>query len=160
MTSNADHDEELFRRHVAGMLIVGFQRCWTFATLVSAIPVQIEGDEDAVALHSRCEFMPPRWHFYRRDRKAKQVREFVATEFPKLSAFLIANRGKPDRLLALVPEVAKLRSKGTRSIRLTREETNEMAKIRRNNAAASAAKSVLRHQRESNQRGAWNTCKG
>ena len=149
-------DEEVYRRHVAGMLVVGFVRCWSVRTLCAAVPVVVKTADDAETLHGRCRFMPKDlWRYLGKS----GVREFVAAEYPKLHAFLSANSKKPDRLLGVVPQIIKLRSRGAHIKRLSDEDIKDGNRVRRDAIAVRVSNEAARAQQLSTQRSSWNTCK-
>jgi hypothetical protein len=144
---------------VAGFLVVGFTKAWPMVAVLSSVGIAYpEKQEDAAALHERYGFMPTELWRYRG--KWSGVREYVYAEFPKLAAFLTANSKKPERLVAAIPQVVKLKASGKRVAKFTKDDRAVMNKIRRDARAVATANEAARKQQLSTQRAAWNVCKG
>ena len=144
------------RNRFAQMLVVGFHKHWFLSTVAAAAGMPCIEAEECQAIQAVAPFMPDAWVHYRRP-----VRAFVAGEWPKLSAYLLAHEKDVGKLLATVPQIERLTASG-------REPASNLSRQDRKEAGLHSKR--LRHQKidsaitgrayESNLRGAWSTCKG
>ena len=91
--------------------------------------------------------------------KSREIRPFVSHEWPKLSAYLIANGADAERMERCAHQVVRLRCVGKRIEVRSAADTKDAAASRRNERAIHAANRAARKQQLSTQRGAWNVCK-
>lgn len=138
-------------------LLVGFKRSWSLWQVVSALGFESpEDDVEAMEIHRKVPFFPIEAWGYRRT----PVRAFVAAQFPKLADHLIATEGKSELWADLVPEVCKLKAKGSRGVGfLNRDDAKVMKKTREDLRSVTTANRAARKQQLSTQRGAWKVCK-
>lgn len=137
-------------RDVATYFLIGYQKGWNFMMLSDALGVQI-GD-----LMGKYKFLPSEFWAVK-----KSIRSFVATQWPKLSEYLIKHEKDPARMNRVIDQVVRLKSSSDRyGMSRSAEDAKEFAatgeEIRRVNAANRLARDI----QKSTQRGAWNVCKG
>jgi len=136
------------------MLLVGFQRSWPMSTVFDAIGSKHENDSDINDVHTLAPFMPcAKWQL------KTPVRAYIAAQWPKLSAWLIANSDKPEKLLTVIPQIERLTAKATHATRLSDDDKKEGAAIRRDARQVSGSNAIAKSIQLSTQRSAWNTCK-
>lgn len=136
------------------MLLVGFQKSWLMETVFDAIGSTHKNDSDVNDVHTMAPFMPcAKWQL------KTPVRAYIASQWPKLSAWLIANSDKPEKLLAVVPQIERLTSKTTHAKRISDDDIKEGAQIRRDARQVSRSNAIARSIQLSTQRSAWNVCK-
>ena len=140
----------------AEMLIVGFQKHWRLLDMLWAIGESCESEEDAKRIHAKHAFLPENEWIYRRP-----VRAYVADEWPKLNEFLLKHTGNPERMLSAAAQVNRLTSSSMRGAPIR----SNADKAEMNKANRGSRRHRLEHQlsmtaQRSNQRGAWNVCKG
>jgi len=153
-------DEQAYAKRTAEMLIVGFAKCWTLAKVASIVGHDEVWSDDSEELHRMCPFMPAEAWRYRKFKGVTPVRAFVATQWPKLAAYLIANEKKPERLLLAAEQVMRLKCK-TKKLEsgLSDEDIRDGRKNRQELRRVETANKAAREQQLSTQRGAWSTCK-
>ena len=142
------------KNYAAQMLLVGFQRSWLMSVVFDAIGSKYENDSDVNGLHAIAPFMPcAKWQL------KTPVRAYIASQWPKLSGWLIANSDKPEKLLTVIPQIERLTAKATHATRLTDDDKKEGKIIRRDARQVSGSNSIAKSIQLSTQRSAWNTCK-
>lgn len=140
----------------AEMLIVGFQKHWRLLDVLWSIGESCQSEEDFKRIHAKHPFLPDNeWLYYR------PVRAYVADEWPKLNAFLLRHAGDPEKLLSVSSQVERLKSSCMRGkpIRAS-ADTAEMRKATRDYGRQRLTHKLSMDAQRSNQRSAWNVCKG
>jgi hypothetical protein len=144
---------------LAKWLVIGFKRCMAMHQVLAATGVSLPDDDSiagAMRLHDAVPFMPADLWDYR-----TPVRAYVAKQWPKLAAYLDANAERPDKLISAIPQLLKLRARAdSRAEPLTQAEYRDAAMTRTKVRRAATSFHAVREHRLSNQRGAWNVCKG
>ena len=140
----------------AEMLVVGFVKHWRLSTVADAAGMPCVEADECEAIHAVAPFMPPGWVSYRRP-----VRAYIAGEWPKLSAHLLAHAAEPAKLLATVPQIERLTLSGRGpASNLSQEDRAEAAKLSRQRRNQRGDAAITGRAYESTLRGAWGTCKG
>lgn len=139
------------KNYAAQMLLVGFCKHWKMATVYDAIGAR--GDEIA-QVHSLAEFMPMfGWQLH------TPVSAYIAAQWPKLSKWLLTNEDDPKKLLTVIPQIERLKSRDVHAVKIGAEDVAEASKSRKDQRAVHVANRAARAQQLSTQRGAWNVCK-
>lgn len=136
---------------LAEWLVIGFKRCMMIKeVMIAAGANDMQIDE----LHQLAQFMPENaWAIN------MPVRAYVEAEWPKLAAFLVKNEGNPEKMLSVVPQIMRLKSRGNHGSRRSKEDAAELRQTKRSCLAESASYRMSRDAQKSTQRGAWTTCK-
>ena len=144
------------RNRFAQMLVVGFHKHWRLSTVAEAAGMPCTETDECAAIHAVAPFMPAERFSYRRP-----VRAFVAGEWPKLSAYLIAHAQDAEKLLSTAPQIERLTVSGRGpASNLSREDRNEAAINLKKQRRQKIDAAITARAYESTLRGAWNTCKG
>jgi hypothetical protein len=139
------------RNYAAQMLLVGFCKHWKMATVYGAIG---SSTDEVAEVNALAEFMP--MHAWQLN---TPVRAYIAAQWPKLSEWLLANDGNPKKLLTVIPQIERLKSKAVHASKLNADDVKEAAKDRAAARNIHASNRLARSQQLSTQRGAWNVCK-
>jgi hypothetical protein len=140
----------------AEMLLVGFVKAWRLCDVAAAVGVDSLDSEQIGRLAASCPFLPSITYSYKRP-----VRAFVVSEWPKLADYLMRNEGSAAKVLAVVPQLKKLKASNAAPVSLlSGDDKNFAAKTRREYRLTATANEAARKQQKSTQRGAWNVCKG
>lgn len=102
---------------------------------------------------SRLPWMPVSGHHY-----GLSVREFVGRMYPKLSAWLIAKDCDAARLRC-ADQLPKLKAKA-KADKVSAEDRKEMRAAGSDYRTAMSSYGISRDAFKTNQRSAWNVCKG
>ena len=142
--------------NAAEMLLVGFVKAWRLCDVAAAVGVDSMDADQIVRLAASCPFLPSTTYNYKRP-----VRACVVSEWPKLADYLMRNEGSAAKVLAVVPQLKKLKASNATPVSLlSRDDKNYAAKTRREYKQTATANEAARKQQASTQRGAWNVCKG
>jgi hypothetical protein len=137
---------------LATWLLIGFKRGQNLREVLWACG--FSKDVDFADLHERFPFMPAAaWRY------SRPVRAFVAAEWPKLNAFLVANENDPEKMARLPAQLVRLVSVSAHMPRQSKADAVERAKDKRDYRAAAASYGLSRDAFKSNRRSAWNVCK-
>jgi hypothetical protein len=147
------------RNRIAQMLVVGFVKGWDLRTVLNAGTGRSFSfrDEDwPEEVNAACQFMPggsP--HRYK-----ERASQYVCEQFPKLGAYLMKHLDRPEKLIAVVSQIERLRFNGESRLPMrSREELNENKRINANLKSKRAGNQASWRQHNSHQRSAWNVCK-
>lgn len=144
------------KRRAAEMLLVGYVRAWSMGqVLANIIPKGEIGLQDIEGLHAAAPFMPPVFWAYKRT-----ARELVALNWPKLNEWLLKHEGDPAKVLSVADQVARLKWKPKHGDYRTAEDKREAKQVRDMNRQAATSYALSRKLFKTNQRSAWNVCKG
>lgn len=153
-TSNSRRFFMPTKNRSAQMLLVGFQKHWLMETVVDAIGAPRKTDKDVAELNFAAPFMPVCfWQL------KTPARAYIAAQWPKLSAWLIANSGNPEKLLTVIPQIERLSAKAVHAEKINQEDVKSAAYERIKNRQIHASNAIARDIQKSTQRGAWNVCK-
>lgn len=136
------------------MLLTGYVKAWSMIQVLDMSGVRHATPSFAAEVHSVAQFMPPGLGQY-----AQPVRAFVAVQWPKLNAYLLAHEHDWAAVIKVAPQLRRLKSRDRWVYALSSAEAKEITKTRRDVRAQRAASRAIRSARESLQRSAWKVCK-
>jgi hypothetical protein len=140
---------------VAEWMIVGFVRCWTWKDVAAALGVNVSNNDEIDAIVKATTFTPRnRFVWFK-----KPIRAHINHEWPKLYEYMLRHESEPHRLLALIPQILRLKARDVRGDRLSSDDSAEAARNSRFINMTNAANKAARLQQLSTQRSAWNVCK-
>ena len=147
-------DDKTSPTYAALMLLRAFRQGFRVAAIPDAMGMPCETDEQCSELHRLIPFLPASEWVYRRP-----VRALVATQWPKLSAYIIKHEGNPEKLIEVIPQIERLVARSECNTATTNNELREFYRTRDNLRQVTTANHAARRQQESTQRSAWNICK-
>lgn len=140
---------------LAEWLLIGHAKSWPMYRVMEAVGADNFSEVDRAEAHKVCPAMPPPeayWCY------VTPVRAYVRANWPKLSDWLMANEANPQKMMGVLPQVQKLRSKGAQQ----RADSADRAEIAKDKAALKKADTAYHMSREAfktHRRSAWNVCK-
>lgn len=142
------------KNYSAQMLLVGFHKSWLMSTVFDASGFSRDSESDIHFAREVAPFLPSEvWQL------KTPVRAYVAAQWPKLSEWLIRNGSDKSKMLSVIPQIEKLKSKSTHAKMLDIDDVREASRHRAKSRQIHASNAIARSIQESTQRGAWNTCK-
>lgn len=136
------------------MLLVGFVKSWGLLKVLDVCGIEHKDPSFVDAVHKEAPFMPPTLGQY-----GKPTRAYIATQWPKLNAYLLAHEQEGAAVLKVAPQLRRLTSNTRWAHSINTQEANELAASRKVVTVQRCTSRAIRSQRESHQRGAWNVCK-
>lgn len=140
---------------VAKWMLVGFKRGWTWREIANSVGIDPYVEAERMALCESAKFVPSNVFVY-----VKPVRAHIKEQWPKLYEFMLRNESNQIKLLGLVPQICKLRTKVVACEGMLSKDDKKEARINRKHISMKeAANAAARRQQLSTQRSAWNVCK-
>jgi hypothetical protein len=147
-------DDEL-RQKTAEWMIVGFVKAKDMIWVAAAVGLNGNREEEIRKWHEVCPFAPG----WGKMQNRSPVRAYFASEFPKLSEWLIAHEKDAAKLMSVAPQLMRLTSKGAKGRSISAEDGREVRKARKEMRHTTTVYRASRDAFKTHQRSAWNVCK-